>query len=217
MRIDMDGGTAVVTLGDGPNAFTAGFLTEANAALDEAEADPDVRAVVTTGAGRHYSNGFDLEFLGSLEGPALDAFLLDSRALLARVLTFPLPIAAALNGHAFGIGAMLALAHDRRVMRSDRGWFCLPEIDLGMRLHPSMTALIAARLPGATVHEAVLTGRRYGAADAVAAGITQAEAAEDDLVKATTGLLDPFGGKDRSLVAKLKRDLYAPVVALLET
>ena len=131
----MDGGTAVVTFGDGPNAFTAGFVTEANAALDEAEADPDVRAVVTTGAGRHYSNGFDLEFLGSLEGPALGAFLLDSRALLARVLAFPLPIAAALNGHAFGIGAMLALAHDRRVMRSDRGWFCLPEIDLGMRFH----------------------------------------------------------------------------------
>jgi enoyl-CoA hydratase/carnithine racemase len=101
-------------------------------------------------------------------------------------------------------------------MRSDRGWFCLPEIDLGMQFHPSMTALIAARLPGATVHEAMLSGRRYGAADAVAAGIAQAEATEDDLVKVATGLLDPFAGKDRSLVARLKRDLYGPVLALLE-
>jgi Delta3-Delta2-enoyl-CoA isomerase len=62
----------------------------------------------------------------------------------------------------------------------------------------------------------MLSGRRYGAADAVAAGIVQAEATGDDLVKVATGLLDPFAGKDRSLVATLKRALYAPVLALLE-
>ena len=217
MRIDVDAGIAVVTLGDGPNSVTDAFVADANAALDAVEADGEVRAVVTTGAGKHYSNGFDLDFLGSLEGAAFTAFFLDSRALLARVLTFPLPIAAALNGHAFGIGAMLALAHDVRVARSDRGWFCLPEIDLGMRFHPSMTALIGARLPAGTRHEAILTGRRYGGAEAVAAGIAQAQAGEGDLVAAAAALLAPFAGKDPALVAKMKRDLYAPVVALLET
>jgi enoyl-CoA hydratase/carnithine racemase len=216
MRIDTDGGIAVVTLGDGLNAFTPGFVAELEEALDEVEADAEVRAVVTTGTAKHYSNGFDLEVLGSLQGEDLAAFSDDWRRLLARVLTFPLPIGAALNGHAFGIGAMLALCHDRRVMRSDRGWFCLPEIDLGMRFHPSMTALITARLPAATVHEAMMSARRYGAADAVAAGIAHAEAGERDVVAATAGLLAPFTGKNRDLTRALKRDLYAATVALLE-
>ena len=212
MRTDVDGGTAVVSLGDGPNAFTAGFLAEVNAALDEAEAETDVRAVVTTGAGKHYSNGFDLEFMGSLEGRALDAFLLDSRALLARVLTYPLPIAAALNGHAFGIGAMLALAHDRRVMRTDRGWFCLPEIDLGMQFHPLMLALVTHRLGQVRAEEAILTGRRYDGAAAVDAGIAHALADVDALVPAAAEAVAPLAGKGRDIAVALKAQLHAEVL-----
>jgi len=44
--------------------------------------------------------------------------------LFARLLTFGVPVVAALNGHAFGAGAMLALACDERTMRADRGWLC---------------------------------------------------------------------------------------------
>jgi len=216
MDIERDGGLAVLRLGDGPNAFDDEFVAALNGALDEVEADPDARALVTIGGGKHYSNGYDLEFLGSL-GDALSEFLDRSRHVLARVLAFPLPTAAALNGHAFGIGAMLALAHGRRVMRSDRGWFCLPEIDLGMQFHPSMLALINLALPTASAQEAILTGRRYGGADAVAAGIAHAEVGEDELVATAGALLEPFTGKDRTMAARMKRDLYAPVLAALES
>ena len=95
------------------------------------DAGRDARALVTVGTGKHYSNGFDLDFLGALPRGDLEAFMDRVLRLLTRLLTFPVPTVAAVNGHAFGIGAMLALAHDRRVMRADRGWFCLPEIDLG--------------------------------------------------------------------------------------
>src|SRR5262245_24679430 len=216
MDIERDGGLAVVRLGDGLNAFDDEFVAALNGALDEVEADPSARALVTTGGGKHYSNGYDLEVLGAL-GDALSEFLDRSRQVLARVLAFPLPPAAALNGHAFGIGAMLALAHGRRVMRSDRGWFCLPEIDLGMQFHPSMLALINLALPPASAQEAILTGRRYGGADAVAAGIAHAAVGEDELVATAGALLEPFMGKDRTMAARMKRDLYAPVLAALES
>lgn len=216
MKIEMDGGVAVVRLGDGPNAFDGDFVAALEAALAEVEADPDARAVVTTGGGKHYSNGYDLEYLGSLAGDELGDFLDRSRRVLARVLTFPLPTAAALNGHAFGIGAMLALAHDQREARRGRGWFCLPEIDLGMQFSPFMLALITARLGERGAHEAILTGRRYDAAGARALGIAHAEADEADLVPTAAALLEPFTGKDRALAARLKRDLYAPALAALE-
>jgi len=216
MKIEMDRGVAVVRLGEGPNAFDGEFVAALDAALDEIEADPEARAVVTTGGGKHYSNGYDLEYLGSLAGDDLGDFLDRSRRVLARVLTFPLPTAAALNGHAFGIGAMLALAHDRRVARRDRGWFCLPEIDLGMQFSPFMLALIVARLSERGAHEAILTGGRYDAAGALALGIAHAEANEADLVPTAAGLLEPFAGKDRTMAARLKRDLYASVLAALD-
>jgi len=216
MKVEKDGGVAVVRLGDGPNAFDGAFVAALDAALDEIEADPEARAVVTTGGGKHYSNGYDLEYLGSLAGDDLGDFLDRSRRVLARVLTFPLPTAAALNGHAFGIGAMLALAHDQRVARRDRGWFCLPEIDLGMRFSPFMLALIVARLGERAAHEAILTASRYDAAGALALGIAQAEADEAGLVPTAAALLEPFTGKDRSMAAQLKGDLYAPVLAALD-
>jgi Delta3-Delta2-enoyl-CoA isomerase len=215
MRIERTEGVAVVWLGDGPNTFDAGWVGALEAALDEVEADGSAAGLVTAGAGRHYSNGFDLGFLGSLAGDELGAFVARSRRVLARILTFPLPTAAALNGHAFGIGAMLALAHDRRVMRADRGWWCLPEVDLGMQLHPFMTALVTGRLPGATAHEALLTGRRYTGPEAEAAGVVTGVAGADDLVAAAVTALAPFTGKQRAIVGALKADLYEGMTARL--
>ncbi|HEX6418010.1 MAG TPA: enoyl-CoA hydratase/isomerase family protein [Acidimicrobiales bacterium] len=215
MDIDWMDRTAVVRLGDGPNAFDTAFVEDLHARLDDVAADDSAQALVTVGGGRHYSNGFDIEFLGSLDGPGLSTFMDRALGLLARLLTFPVPTVAAVNGHAFGIGAMLALAHDRRVVRADRGWWCLPEIDLGMQFHPFMLALVTHRLPAATAEEAVLTGRRYDAAAAVERGVAHGAAAVDDLVAAAAGQALPLAGKGRDIAVALKQALHAPVLAHL--
>jgi enoyl-CoA hydratase/carnithine racemase len=75
------------------------------------------------------------------------AFIARVQALFARVLGVGVPSVAALQGHTFAAGAMLALAHDQRVMRADRGFFCLPEVDIKIPFTRGMAALIAARLP----------------------------------------------------------------------
>ena len=150
----------ILRLDDGENRFGSDAIRSWNELLDQAEATEGPKALVTTGTGKFYSNGLDLEYMQSGEvEPA--AYVETVLAIMRRVLTFPAITIAAMNGHAFGAGAQIALAHDYRIMRRDRGYFCMPEIDLGMPLHPGMTALIQARLPIQTAHEVIATGTRY--------------------------------------------------------
>lgn len=113
------------------------------------------KALVTTGTGKFFSNGLDLDHLGA-HPDDLVPYLARVHALFARLLAMPCATVAACNGHTFAAGAMLALCHDHRIMRSDRGYWCLPEVDLGMPFTPDMNALIPARLPALTAHEAMV-------------------------------------------------------------
>ena len=72
----------------------------------------------------------------------VNAYVADAQALLARMLALPIPTVAAVTGHAFGAGSMLATAHDWRVMRADRGFFCFPEVDIRLPFTPGMAALV---------------------------------------------------------------------------
>ncbi len=208
-------GVCVLHLGDGENLVDRGFLAAANDALDRAESDHRGLPLVTTADGKFFSNGFDLTLLLGLRGAELGEFIGAACNLLGRVMTFPAPTVAAVNGHAFGIAAMLALAHDQRVMREDRGWWCLPEIDLGMQFAPFMQGVITAKLSPATVHEAMLSGRRYTGPDAVAAGIVDETAPADELVERAAARTASWSGKDPNVLARIKRDLHASVLAHL--
>ena len=135
--------------------------------------------------------------------------------LLARVLELGVPSVAALQGHTFAAGAMLALAHDERVMRADRGFFCLPEVDIGLPFTPGMNALITARVSQRTAHEAMTTGRRYTAPEALEAGILDATAAEDAVVSSAIERAAALAGKAGSALGEIKHRLYADAVAAL--
>jgi enoyl-CoA hydratase/carnithine racemase len=212
--IRREGDVHVLRLDDGENRFSPGLLDELSAALDELTNAPGPKALVTTGTGKFYSNGLDLDWIGRHAdqwGPYLDRV----HALFARLLTLPMPTVAAVNGHAFAAGAMLSLAHDYRVMRADRGYFCLPEVDLGLSFTPGMSALIQSRLAPATAHEAMVTGRRYGGEDAVAAGIVHRTAPEPEVISAAIALAAPLAAKDGGTIAKIRTGMYEPALKVL--
>jgi enoyl-CoA hydratase/carnithine racemase len=204
----------VLTLGDDENRFHPDRLTAINAALDEVEAAPGPKAVVTTGIGKFYSNGLDLDFM-SANPDAAKANLREVHALFARVLAFPAPMVASLQGHTFAAGAMLALAHDLAVMRSDRGYFCLPEVDLGIPFTPGMNALIRARLPIATAHEAMTTGRRYGGEEAHDAGIVAGVGAEDEILDIAVARAQERASKAGPTMGAIKARLYGEAIEAL--
>ncbi len=212
--LDRRGAVFVLTLGDDENRFHPDRLTAINAALDEVEAAEGASAVVTTGAGKFYSNGLDLDFMAA-NPDASEANLADVHALFARVLAFPAPIVAAVQGHAFAAGAMLALAHDQIVMRADRGYFCLPEVDLGIPFTAGMNSLIRSRLPIATAHEAMTTARRYGGEDAHRVGIVAATGGEGEVLGIAVARAEALAPKAGAVFGAIKARLYAEVIAEL--
>ncbi|MBF6080066.1 enoyl-CoA hydratase/isomerase family protein [Nocardia cyriacigeorgica] len=204
---------AVLDLGDGENRFSPAFLDELNTHLDTVIAD-GAHALITTASAKFYSNGLDLDWL-SANGDRADWYVGQVHQLFARVLTLGLPTVAAMPGHAFGAGAMLAIAHDYRIMRADRGYFCFPEVDIRIPFTPGMAALIQAKLTPQTAVASMTTGRRWGGVDAAAAGIVDATAPEGELVSAAIELLNPLGAKDPGTLAAIKQTMFAPAVAAL--
>jgi enoyl-CoA hydratase/carnithine racemase len=215
-RVETAGEVTILRLTAGENRFNPASLDAIEAALGELEASDGPGALVLTGEGKFFSNGLDLEWMGAAPPGGAEDVLRRVHALFARVLAFPTVTVAAINGHAFAAGAMLALACDARVMREDRGYFCLPEVDIGIPFTPGMTALMRARLSPASAHEAMLSGRRYGAADALAAGIVDAVAPAERVLEDAVQRAAALAAKPRATVAAIKRGLYADALAALE-
>ncbi|XVQ13797.1 enoyl-CoA hydratase-related protein [Spirillospora sp. CA-255316] len=212
--LQRDGDVFVLRYDDGENRFGPGFLDAVGDALDSVEKAGSPGALVTAGTGKFYSNGLDLDWLGANQDRFED-YLGRVHALYARLLAFPMPTVAAVNGHAFAGGAMLVLAHDLAVMRTDRGFFCLPEADLGMSFTPGMSALIQARLSPSVAHEAMVTARRYTAEQALAAGIVARTADEAGVLPAAVELAASLAGKDGAVVRKIRTGMYGPALAAL--
>ncbi len=165
----VDEHVAVVTLNDGENHFNPRFLNSFLSVLDEIENQTKAKTLVVTSAHEKiFSNGIDLAWLVPViqKGDVQEAknfFNLLNR-LFKRIVTYPLLTVAAISGHAFAGGAILCCAFDFRFMRSDRGYFCFPEIDLGIPFLPGMNALLKKAIPLYKLEEMEYTGIRLTAA-----------------------------------------------------
>ncbi len=203
----------ILRLDEGENRFNRGTVDAIHGALDEVAAVDGPVALVTVGTGKFFSNGLDLDWMGSDEGRADPGFLDDVHRILQRVLHLDLITVAAINGHAFAGGAMLAVAHDYRVMREDRGFWCIPEVDLGLPLTDVMFSTLDAHVPRPTLADAALTGKRYDGPAALAGGIVHEVAAEDAVLGRAVEIAASLAEKNRQVIAEHKRLLLgAPPV-----
>jgi enoyl-CoA hydratase/carnithine racemase len=212
--LDRDGDVFILNLGDDENRFSVEWLAAMNGHLDTVANTEGPRALVTTASGKFFSNGLDLDWLGANADKFVE-YVTTVHGLLARPLSLGVPSVAAIQGHCFAAGAMFSLSHDFRVMRSDRGFFCLPEVDIHIPFTRGMSGLIQARLSKKTAHEAMTTGRRYGGDEALAAGIVDAVATEDDLLSTALELARPLAGKAGDTLATIKARMYPEALAAL--
>ncbi len=207
LRLERRDDVVVVHWEDGENRFRRDSVDRWHEVLGELESTDGPLAVVVVGEGKFFSNGLDLDWMNEHPDEATP-MLDDVHRLFGRLLLFPGYLVAALNGHTFAGGAMLSCAADARVMRSDRGYWCLPEVDLGLAVTDPMFAVVTARLPAPAAADALLTGRRYGADEALRRGIVDRVAAESDVLDVAVGLAAEVAGKDRKVIAAHKRLLH---------
>ncbi len=205
----------ILRMDGGENRFNPDSLAALGNALDTLEAAEGPRALVLTGTGKFFSNGLDLDWMGTAGEDAAQAMVEGTQALLARVLLAPYATVAALNGHTFAAGAMLAVACDERVMRADRGWFCLPEVEIGLPFTPGMNALLAGKLTPTAARRAMVGAERLNGETALALDVVDETAAEDAVMDAAVARAQARAGHAGPTQAAIKTGLYGAAAEAL--
>ena len=211
----------LLTMDAGENKWNTAFTREFAKALDQIEKDDGPGALVTTASdSKFFSNGLDLDWIQSPkdypERGDSKVFGEEAMYLFGRIITLPIPTICAINGHAFGAGFMLALSHDVRIMRKDRGFLCANEIQLGMSIPRPELALFRHKIPANSFFETVQLSKRWTGPAALEAGIIQSVESMDDLTKIAIAKAEELAplATDRKNFGYQKEMLYGENAAI---
>jgi len=214
VKLRREGGVYILTMQYGENRFNPSSLGEINAALDEVERSEQA-VLVTTGEEKFYTLGVDLEWMTGEGIDEIPEYIKELDKLYARLITFPMATAAAINGHTFGAGSLFALSHDYRVMRNDQGYFCFPEVDIRIPFSPVMREVLMSRLQGPAFRDVVLTGTRLKGEEAKKLGIVDHVVPESEVLDRAIACVSPLVDKDRTMTGDLKCMWYRRVLDAL--
>nr|XP_039247733.1 enoyl-CoA delta isomerase 3-like [Styela clava] len=219
ISVEKKGIVAVLTMSGSQNRINMIFCDKWMEALDKVESWPDVKALVTTGSGKFYSNGLDLEYLMGISQEEFAEYGKRFMELRKRLLCFPMVTVAAINGHCFAGGVIFALLHDYCVMQNGKGWMCLNEVDLGMQMPPFVQVLLKTKFSPSQIRDAVIYGRRYTASEALEFGLIDKVANEGQAVQASVDMARSLVEKRtyaRQMVHDMKSDLYSHILTVDE-
>jgi len=199
------------------NRLTTDFCQSLILALSILEQKHAPGVVLTTsGIEKFYSNGLDLDHAMWTSGFFHDSLY----ALWHKLLTYPMPTIAVLNGHAFAGALMTALMHDYRIMNPHKGFLCLNEVELGVPLRPPMSSVFREKVGPQTYRRLVLEAARVKALDALKEGLVDWLGGLDEALTHIDELklvkkAGP-GMSGRSAYSDLKREMWRETVEYLE-
>jgi enoyl-CoA hydratase/carnithine racemase len=221
MKWEKDETVAILTMTNGANKQNLDFANTMNAMLDEIITDKTVTAlIITSNDEKNFSQGIDVEWILDKAQkkeyqPVID-FIRGMDIVFKKLVAYPVPVIAAINGHAFGNGSIMSCACDFRFMRSDKGFFCFPEVNLGIPFRAGMNAFIKKAVPMYKLVEMQLTGNRYTAKEMEAHHVIL-KACEDqaDLMAQALAFAKTFK-KKRGIFGELKKRLHKEIIEILE-
>lgn len=202
---------------EGENRLSTEFCEDLMGAMDVVEADGAIRSIVLVGGEEKYwSTGLHLEYLGKIGVDEVKKFIALLNNMLKRWCVYPKPVVAAINGHAFAAGAILAAHMDYRFMRGDRGWVCLPEVDINIPFLPGMIAILRSVLSPSALRHMALTGKRFNAQEAQNLGFIDGVFSKEELLPKAIEWASFLATKNIAAYAEIKRRMRAEVVRIIE-
>ena len=211
---------AILSMNSGENRFNPPFFDAVFEVLERIEKDTDATVLVTTSSHEKiWSNGIDLDWLMPAvekEGQALaKKFHSQMFSFFRRVLTYPMITVAAITGHAFAGGAFLSFSHDFRFMRKDKGWICLPEVNLGMNLGPVLIAIARRALSEYVFEEMQYTGKRMTAQECEEHHIIRKACPREELMNEALSFAKAQN-KEREIIRLMKRETHERLLGIID-
>ncbi len=216
-----DGTVAIITMNTEENRHNPDFAKGMLDAFDAIEQDQEIKSVVIASSSeKNWSLGIDLAWItGAMTNQELDSirgFMYDMNSVFRKALTLPMPVIAAMNGHTFGNGSILACSCDYRFMKADRGYFCFPEVDINIPFLPSMLATMKKSIPYYKVEELVFSGRRIGAKEMEEHHIIVKACDNADALMEEAVAFARTYTKGRTIFAQHKLRLHKHIVEIME-
>ena len=189
--------------------------------LDEIIADKTISAlIITSNDEKNFSQGIDVVWImdhmqKNEHQPVID-FINEMDNVFKKLLLAPVPSIAAINGHAFGNGSIMSCACDFRFMRSDRGFFCFPEVNIGIPFRWGMNAFVKKAIPLHILSQMQFTGNRYTAPDLEKHNIiVKACTNQEDLMASAIAFAKTLQ-KKRGILGEMKKRLYNDIIKVLD-
>ena len=206
---ERDGGVLIATLSRGKaNALDAETLQALHAVVQRVTEDDEIRAlVVASGSPRFFSTGFDVGEVFRYDGNQMRSFFSTFIDVYEGLQAMPKGVVAAVSGHAYAGGAVLALACDWQIMTDAPCGFALNEVDVGVILPPGITRLVVNRLGTGYARQLLLSGEPASPTDALRIGLVNELAAPDEVLPRAVSRAQCFASKPPAAFAAIKTKL----------
>ncbi len=212
MQLETHGEVTVLSMRAGKaNAIGTVFLDRLSAQLDAVEAS-GAAALVLTGEGRAFSAGLDLPEISALDRGGLERFIRRFSEVMLRVFALPLPVVAAVNGHAIAGGCVLAMQADVRLAAADDFRIGLNEVQLGLGLPSVVVETLRCQVPPPAFLPVALEGRLFTPEEARAVGLIEALVPAAELLAEARARAAALAALPGPAFRQVKHALRGPVV-----
>ena len=218
IKAEINEGLLIITMARGKaNALNRPMIEEMNLAVEDARSNKSVRGVVlASDRAKFFSGGFDVLEVFQYDRETMTEFFGRFIDLYEGMMSLPKPVVAAVNGHAFAGGAVLALASDARVMAEGEFGFALNEINLGLALPPGMIRMAISAVGTMRARELVLEGKTIKPAEVLEIGLARELVSPEAVLEQASRRARALAEKPPATFAAIKRS-FIEVTNLIPT
>ncbi len=220
ITLTSEGTAAIITMHKGAdNAFNGPFLDEIVATMEEVKKNELYRTLVfTSSLEKSFCTGYDLGWWmnNAKEEGVLEKFFETMNYMLKELCLFPKPVIAGINGHIFGQGIFFAGCMDYRIMREDRGWVNLPEVNINIPFVPSQIGILREILPPASMRDMAFLGKKYTPYEAKELGYIDELAPFDQIMNKALEKAEEYSKVNAAAFAEIKFRIRKPLADIIE-